>query len=600
MLHQMLSYFKGYTKESILAPLFKMLEASFDLLVPFVMASIINIGISNQDTDFILRRCALLVLLGIVGLISSITAQYFASKAAVGYATALRHSLFHHIQSLGFSEMDRLGTSTLITRMTSDINQVQNGLNLFLRLFLRSPFIVFGSLFMAFRINRDAAMIFVVAIPLLAVAVFGIMLVTIPLYKKVQEQLDQVLGITRENLTGVRVIRAFTKEQSEVTRFETANSILTALQKKVGRISGFMNPITYMIINLAILAVLHTGAVHVGIGDLKQGDVIALVSYMGQILIELIKLADLIIQMTKAAACAGRVSSVLQTKPGMEFAVAEKSGHMERKAADAAYPANTADTTDKERENDAVRFEQVSLTYPLAAGKSLKDISFCAKRGQTIGIIGGTGSGKSSLVHLIPRFYDATSGDILLFGKSVRDYSKEELRRLTGIALQKSMLFQGTIRSNLLWGKENATEEELWQALRVAQAEEFVREKSMGLDEPVEQGGRNFSGGQKQRLTIARALVKNPKILILDDSTSALDYTTDAALRRSLRNLPVEMTIFIVSQRASSIRFADQILVLEDGSLAGIGTHEELLRSCRVYQEIYESQYKKGGKQECR
>ena len=596
----MLSYFKGYTKESILAPLFKMLEASFDLLVPFVMASIINIGISNQDTDFILRRCALLVLLGIVGLISSITAQYFASKAAVGYATALRHSLFHHIQSLGFSEMDRLGTSTLITRMTSDINQVQNGLNLFLRLFLRSPFIVFGSLFMAFRINRDAAMIFVVAIPLLAVAVFGIMLVTIPLYKKVQEQLDQVLGITRENLTGVRVIRAFTKEQSEVTRFETANSILTALQKKVGRISGFMNPITYMIINLAILAVLHTGAVHVGIGDLKQGDVIALVSYMGQILIELIKLADLIIQMTKAAACAGRVSSVLQTKPGMEFAVAEKSGHMERKAADAAYPANTADTTDKERENDAVRFEQVSLTYPLAAGKSLKDISFCAKRGQTIGIIGGTGSGKSSLVHLIPRFYDATSGDILLFGKSVRDYSKEELRRLTGIALQKSMLFQGTIRSNLLWGKENATEEELWQALRVAQAEEFVREKSMGLDEPVEQGGRNFSGGQKQRLTIARALVKNPKILILDDSTSALDYTTDAALRRSLRNLPVEMTIFIVSQRASSIRFADQILVLEDGSLAGIGTHEELLRSCRVYQEIYESQYKKGGKQECR
>jgi len=600
LLHQMLSYFKGYTKESILAPLFKMLEASFDLLVPFVMASIINIGISNQDTDFILRRCALLVLLGIVGLISSITAQYFASKAAVGYATALRHSLFHHIQSLGFSEMDRLGTSTLITRMTSDINQVQNGLNLFLRLFLRSPFIVFGSLFMAFRINRDAAMIFVVAIPLLAVAVFGIMLVTIPLYKKVQEQLDQVLGITRENLTGVRVIRAFTKEQSEVTRFETANSILTALQKKVGRISGFMNPITYMIINLAILAVLHTGAVHVGIGDLKQGDVIALVSYMGQILIELIKLADLIIQMTKAAACAGRVSSVLQTKPGMEFAVAEKSGHMERKAADAAYPANTADTTDKERENDAVRFEQVSLTYPLAAGKSLKDISFCAKRGQTIGIIGGTGSGKSSLVHLIPRFYDATSGDILLFGKSVRDYSKEELRRLTGIALQKSMLFQGTIRSNLLWGKENATEEELWQALRVAQAEEFVREKSMGLDEPVEQGGRNFSGGQKQRLTIARALVKNPKILILDDSTSALDYTTDAALRRSLRNLPVEMTIFIVSQRASSIRFADQILVLEDGSLAGIGTHEELLRSCRVYQEIYESQYKKGGKQECR
>ena len=600
MLHQMLSYFKGYTKESILAPLFKMLEASFDLLVPFVMASIINIGISNQDTDFILRRCALLVLLGIVGLISSITAQYFASKAAVGYATALRHSLFHHIQSLGFSEMDRLGTSTLITRMTSDINQVQNGLNLFLRLFLRSPFIVFGSLFMAFRINRDAAMIFVVAIPLLAVAVFGIMLVTIPLYKKVQEQLDQVLGITRENLTGVRVIRAFTKEQSEVTRFETANSILTALQKKVGRISGFMNPITYMIINLAILAVLHTGAVHVGIGDLKQGDVIALVSYMGQILIELIKLADLIIQMTKAAACAGRVSSVLQTKPGMEFAVAEKSGHMERKAADAAYPANTADTTDKERENDAVRFEQVSLTYPLAAGKSLKDISFCAKRGQTIGIIGGTGSGKSSLVHLIPRFYDATSGDILLFGKSVRDYSKEELRRLTGIALQTSMLFQGTIRSNLLWGKENATEEELWQALRVAQAEEFVREKSMGLDEPVEQGGRNFSGGQKQRLTIARALVKNPKILILDDSTSALDYTTDAALRRSLRNLPVEMTIFIVSQRASSIRFADQILVLEDGSLAGIGTHEELLRSCRVYQEIYESQYKKGGKQECR
>ena len=614
LLHQMLSYFKGYAKESILAPLFKMLEAFFDLLVPFVMASIINIGISNQDTDFILRRCAVLVLLGIVGLVSSITAQYFASKAAVGYATALRHSLFHHIQTLGFSEMDRLGTNTLITRMTSDINQVQSGLNLFLRLFLRSPFIVFSSLVMAFRINRDAAMIFVVAIPLLAVAVFGIMLVTIPLYKKVQEQLDQVLGITRENLTGVRVIRAFTKEQSEVNRFETANSILTALQKKVGRISGFMNPITYVIINLAILAVLHTGAVHVGIGDLRQGDVIALVSYMGQILIELIKLADLIIQMTKAAACAGRVSSVLHTKPGMEFAVAGKSGHMERKAKDTAHPANAANQknsaadasdqksipTDKERWNNAVRFEQVSLTYPLAAGKSLKDISFCAKSGQTIGIIGGTGSGKSSLVHLIPRFYDATSGDVLLFGRSVRNYSKEELRRLTGIALQKSILFQGTIRSNLLWGKENATEEELWQALHVAQAEEFVREKSKGLDEPVEQGGRNLSGGQKQRLTIARALVKNPKILILDDSTSALDYTTDAALRRALRNLPVEMTTFIVSQRASSVRYADQILVLEDGSLAGIGTHEKLLRSCRVYQEIYESQYKKGGKQECR
>ena len=569
-----------------MAPLFKMLEASFDLLIPVVMASVIDIGIANQDTGYILRQCGLLVLLGVIGLICSITAQYFAAKAAVGYATGLRSSLFRHIQTLGFSEMDTLGTSTLITRMTSDINQVQNGINMFLRLMLRSPFIVFGSMIMAFRINRDAAMIFVVAIPILAITVFGIMLYTIPLYRKVQEKLDQVMGITRENLTGVRVIRAFTKEQSETDRFESANSLLANLQRKVGRISGLMNPITYTIVNLAIIAVLHTGAVNVGIGSLLQGEVIALVSYMGQILIELVKTANLTILMTKAVACTGRVHAILKTKPGMAFPSSGKTEGTKAK--------------NREKADEAVCFEHVSLTYATAGEESLKDICFTAKRGEVIGIIGGTGSGKSSLVHLIARFYDSTSGNVKVFGRSVKDYPKEELRGFVGIVMQKASLFNGTVRSNLLWGKENATEEELWHALRTAQAEDFVREKSGVLEAPVEQSGRNLSGGQKQRLTIARALLKNPEILILDDSTSALDFATDAALRRALRELPHAMTVFIVSQRASSIRHADRILVMENGSLAGSGTHEELLETCGVYKEIYESQYGRGGEQECR
>ncbi len=575
---QMLSYLKGYRKESILAPAFKMLEATFDLLVPLVMASIINIGIADKNTNYIVRQCGILVILGIIGLICSITAQYFASKAAVGYATALRRSLFKHIQSLGFSEMDTLGTSTLITRMTSDTNQVMNGLNLFLRLFLRSPFIVFGSLIMAFHINPNAAIIFVVVIPLLSLIVFGIMFYTMPLYKKVQGRLDQLLGITRENLSGVRVIRTFNKEQSEVTRFEMANSLFTALQQKVGRISGLMNPVTFIVANLGIIAILYNGAINVNLGDMKTGDVIALVSYMSQILIELVKLANLIIQITKGVACAGRIQTIFQTKTDMEFHASINNN-----------PSLIA--------TESVRFNNVSLTYKGASDNSLNDISFRVIPGQTIGIIGGTGSGKSSLINLIPRFYDATSGTVTLFGKSVKDYSKNELRDLVGVVMQKALLFKGTIRSNLLLGNESATDEELWQALSIAQSDNFVKDKKYGLEDPVEQGGRNLSGGQKQRLTIARALVKNPKILILDDSSSALDYATDAALRKALRGLPKSMTVFIVSQRASSVMQADQILVLEDGALVGTGNHEELLENCTIYKEIYDSQYRNGGEQ---
>ncbi|MFT4144925.1 MAG: ABC transporter ATP-binding protein [Mobilitalea sp.] len=575
---QMLSFLKGYRKESILAPVFKMLEASFDLLVPLIMASIINIGIADRNTNYIIRQSGILVILGIIGLICSITAQYYASKAAVGYATALRRSLFMHIQSLGFSEMDTLGTSTLITRMTSDTNQVMNGLNLFLRLFLRSPFIVVGSLIMAFHINRNAAMIFVVVIPLLSLIVFCIMFYTMPLYKKVQEKLDQLMGITRENLSGVRVIRTFNKEQSEVSRFERANSLFTTLQQKVGRISGLMNPITFIIANLGIIAILYTGAINVNLGDMKTGDVIALVSYMSQILIELVKLANLIIQITKGIACAGRIQTIFQTRTEMEFPYSLKS----------VYQENTS---------KAVEFDQVSLTYKGAGENSLNNITFSVSPGQTIGIIGGTGSGKSSLINLIPRFYDATSGTITLFGKPVKEYSKSELRDLVGVVMQKALLFKGTIRSNLLLGNENAKDEELWQSLAVAQSDQFVKEKKYGLEDPVEQGGRNLSGGQKQRLTIARALIKNPKILILDDSSSALDYATDAALRKALRSLPKSMTVFIVSQRASSVMQADQILVLEDGSLVGMGTHEELLENCTIYKEIYDSQYRNGGDQ---
>ena len=575
----MLTHLNGYKREAVLAPLFKMLEATFDLFVPLVMADIVNVGIAAHDLHYILVRCGILLLLAVVGLTCSLTAQYFSAKAAVGYSTSLRHALFEHIQKLGFSEMDTLGTSTLITRMTSDINQVQSGLNLFLRLFLRSPFVVFGAMIMAFTVNVRAAWIFVVAIPLLSVVVFGVMVITNPLYKTAQTRLDRVLGLTRENLTGVRVVRAFDKEKSEIDRFETANDLLTKMQLHVGHISSLMSPLTYVIINLAIVALLYVGSIEINVGGMAGGDVIALVNYMNQILIELVKLANLIVQVSKALACAGRVRAVLDTEPGMEF------------------PAEVRGAAAADKADEAVRFDHVSLAYAGAGAPSLSDISFTAKRGQTIGVIGGTGSGKSSLVNLIPRFYDATEGSVEIFGRPVQDYPRQELRGRVAMVMQKAQLFGGTIRSNLLWGNQNATDDQLWAALETAQAAEFVRAKPLGLDEPVEQGGRNLSGGQKQRLTIARALVGQPDILILDDSASALDYATDAALRKALAALPGSLTVFIVSQRAASLQHANQILVLDDGHLVGMGTHSQLRQSCPVYEEIYESQFKKGDAQ---
>ena len=575
-MNKMLDYLNGYKRECVLAPLFKMLEATFDLFVPLVMADIVNVGIAAHDFHYILMRCGILLLLAIIGLACSLTAQYFSAKASVGYSTALRHALFAHIQTLSFTEMDTLGTSTLITRMTSDLNQVQSGLNLFLRLFLRSPFVVFGAMIMAFTVNVRAALIFVVAIPLLSVVVFGVMVVTRPLYKTVQTRLDRVLGLTRENLTGARVVRAFDKEQTEVNRFEDANALLTQMQLHVGHISALMNPLTYVIINLAIVALLYVGSVQIHVGGMASGDVIALVNYMNQILVELVKLANLIVQVSKALACAGRVQAVLDTKPGMQF------------------PQEVPGEVPAEKRNDAVRFDHVGLTYAGAGAPSLTDISFTAEKGQTIGVIGGTGSGKSSLVSLIPRFYDATEGSVEIFGHPVQNYPREELRGKVSVVMQKAQLFGGTIRSNLLWGNQNASDADLWAALETAQAAEFVHSKPLGLDEPVEQGGRNLSGGQKQRLTIARALVSKPEILILDDSASALDYATDAALRKALAALPGSRTVFIVSQRAASLQHADQILVLDDGHLVGLGTHAELLASCPVYEEIYASQFKKG------
>ena len=578
-MNKMLDYLNGYKRECVLAPLFKMLEATFDLFVPLVMADIVNVGIAAHDFHYILMRCGILLLLAIIGLACSLTAQYFSAKASVGYSTALRHALFAHIQTLSFTEMDTLGTSTLITRMTSDLNQVQSGLNLFLRLFLRSPFVVFGAMIMAFTVNVRAALIFVVAIPLLSVVVFGVMVVTRPLYKTVQTRLDRVLGLTRENLTGARVVRAFDKEQTEVNRFEDANALLTKMQLHVGHISALMNPLTYVIINLAIVALLYVGSIEINIGGMASGDVIALVNYMNQILVELVKLANLIVQVSKALACAGRVQAVLDTKPGMEF------------------PAQLTGNVPAEKAGDAVRFDHVSLTYKGAGAPSLSDINFTAKRGQTIGVIGGTGSGKSSLISLIPRFYDATEGSVEIMGRPVRQYPRADLRGRVAVVMQKAQLFGGTIRSNLLWGNQNASEADLWAALETAQAAEFVRSKPLGLDEPVEQGGRNLSGGQKQRLTIARALVGRPDILILDDSASALDYATDAALRKALAALPGALTVFIVSQRAASLQHADQIIVLDDGHMVGLGRHAELLDSCPVYREIYESQFKKGDAQ---
>lgn len=569
----LLTHLKKYTKESILAPLFKMLEALFDLFVPLVVAHMIDEGIGNRDVGTILRSAGLLVLLALIGLGCSFVAQYFAARAATGCASHLRHDLFAHIQNLGASELDSIGTSTLITRMTSDINQVQNGLNLFLRLFLRSPFIVFGAMIMAFTISVKTAMIFVVTIPVLSAIVFGVMRWTSPRYKAIQARLDSVTKATRENLSGVRVVRAFGREEAETAAFHRANAALVDMQQHVGRISGLMNPLTYVTINLGIVAILYVSAGQVEQGLLLSGNVIALVNYMSQILVELVKLANLIVSISKALASLGRVETVLDTKTEM------------------AFSGNGRGTEGSE----AVRFDHVSLTYRGAGEESLSDISFAAYRGQTVGIIGGTGCGKSSLVNLIPRLYDATQGTVSVLGQPVTQWNREALRKNVGMVMQKAQLFQGTIRSNLCLGRQEATEEELWQALTMAQAADFVREKPLGLDDPVEQGGRNLSGGQRQRLTIARALVCNPKILILDDSTSALDYATDAALRKALGNLPADVTVFLVSQRTSSIRNADVILVLDDGCLVGMGTHDSLLENCTVYREIHESQYRKEG-----
>lgn len=582
----LLIYLKNYKKESVLAPLFKMLEASFELLVPLVMAAVIDVGIANKDEPYIIKMCLVLIALGLTGLVCSITAQYFSAKAASGFGTGVRHALFRHIQNFTFTEMDTIGSSTLITRLTSDINQTQSGVNLVLRLFLRSPFIVFGAMIMAFTVDIQAALIFVVVIPLLSVIVFGIMLATMPLYRKVQSHLDSVLLTTRENLAGVRVIRAFNKEQEERERFEKENQALTDAQKFVGRISGLMNPLTYVIVNGGIIALIYVGAVRVNIGDLSQGEVVALVNYMSQILTELVKLANLIITVTKAVACGNRIGNILKIQPDM------KEGNRILSNAEIC-PDTAKDGGRSVKEIPAVEFDHASLTYKGASGESLTDITFCAMRGQTIGIIGGTGSGKSSLVNLIPRFYDVTNGQIRIFGNDIRDYKIESLRSRIGVVLQKAVLFKGTIAENLRWGNESASDDELEEALEISQAKEFVDQKPGRLEFQIEQGGRNLSGGQKQRLTIARALVRKPDILILDDSASALDFATDAALRSAIRSMKGNPTVFIVSQRASSVQYADQIIVLDDGEAAGIGTHEELLASCPAYQEIYYSQFPK-------
>lgn len=571
---KLLIYLKEYRKEACLAPIFKMLEAVFELFVPLVIKGIIDYGIAAEDRAYCLRMGLLLLLLAVIGLAMATTAQWFSARAAAGFAAKIKQVLMEHIQKLSYTELDTIGTSTLITRMTSDVNQVQTGTNLVLRLFMRSPFIVFGSMIMAFTIDFKAAMIFVITIPLLSVVVFGIMLSSIPLYKKVQSQLDRVLGITRENLTGVRVIRAFNKEEEEISHFKTENEQFTRLQTFVGKISALMNPLTFVIVNSAILVLVWTGAWRVEGGILTQGAVVALVNYMSQILVELIKLADLIINITKAVACGNRIQKVLEVEPSMENGSKEC---IEEKRT----PAN------------AVDFNHVSLTYSGAGAPSLTDIDLHVKTGQTIGIIGGTGSGKTSVVNLIPRFYDATQGNVLVFGKPVKEQDMESLRSQIAIVPQKAVLFAGTIRENMKWGKEDATDEEIMEALTIAQAAEVVQKKEGGLNAFVEQGGKNLSGGQRQRLTIARALVRKPRILILDDSASALDFATDAALRKAIREMKNAPTVFIVSQRTSSIRFADQILVLDDGKSVGVGTHDELLTTCSVYKEIYDSQYKK-------
>ena len=568
---KLLVHIKKYKKECVLGPLFKLLEALLELFVPLVIANIIDNGIANGDTGYVVGMVCLLVGLGVVGLAFSITAQYFAAKAAVGFSAKVKHELFRHIESLSWTEIDGIGTSPLITRMTSDMNQIQNGVNLTLRLLLRSPFVVFGAMIMAFTINVQAALIFVAAIPLLSVVVFGIMLWCIPLYKKVQSRLDKVLGITRENLTGVRVIRAFCKEDEEIQSFTEHNDQLTAAQKFVGRISALMNPLTYVIINLAIIWLIQTGAVQVNNGDLSQGDVVALYNYMSQILVELIKLANLIISLTKSVACGNRVQSIFEIHSSQTV---------------------SEDSSIHGSEDYAVEFRNVSLRYANAGEDSLTGMSFAVKRGETVGIIGGTGSGKSSLVNLIPRFYDATGGEVLIGGRNADSFDPEELRMKIGVVPQKAVLFKGTIRENMQWGKSDATDEEIMAAAKTAQAADVIEGKG-GLDYEIEQGGKNLSGGQRQRFTIARALVRKPEILILDDSASALDFATDAALRKAIREMDSDPTVFIVSQRTSSIQHADKIIVLDDGKIVGIGRHDELLENCPVYSEIYNSQFKK-------
>ena len=573
---KLLCYLKEYKKESVLGPLFKLLEATLELFVPLVVAAIIDTGIGNQDRGYVVKMCLVLVLLGLIGLAFSVTAQYFAAKAAVGFVTKIRHVLFGHIQKLSYAELDTQGTSTLITRMTSDMNQVQNGVNLTLRLLLRSPFVVIGAMVMAFTIDVKAALVFVVGIPALAVVVFGVMLACIPLYRKVQNRLDKVLGLTRENLTGVRVLRAFCKEEEQEAEFQKQNQTLTDTQKFVGRISALLNPLTYVIINVAIIALIWIGAIRVDLGIITQGAVVALYNYMSQILTELIKLANLIINITKSVACGNRIQSVLEVEPSVKDRAAMLSGVGE--AGKSAY---------------SVVFEHAGIRYPDAAQEAVSDITLNVRPGETIGIIGGTGSGKSSLVNLIPRFYDCSSGAVYVDGRNVCTYGLTELRDKIGVVPQKSVLFAGTIRSNMQWGKPDATDEEIFAALEIAQAKDVVSKKEKGLDTEVEQGGKNFSGGQRQRLTIARALVKQPEILILDDSSSALDFATDAALRMAIGSMKHKPTLFIVSQRTSAIQYADKIVVLDDGSVVGIGTHEELINTCEVYREIYDSQYKR-------
>jgi len=579
VMKKLLRYLKGYELESVLGPLFKMLEASFELFVPLVMAQIIDVGIKNYDVSYILKMGGILVLLGIIGLTCSLTAQFFSAKAAVGFSTALRNDLFAHIGHLSYSEQDVIGTATLITRMTSDVNQVQSGLNLALRLLLRSPFIVFGAMVMAFTVNREAAMVFVVAIPALSVVVFGIMAISMPLYKKVQRQLDQVTLATRENLTGARVIRAFNRQEDEIHRFDASNDLLVRFQIFVGKISALMNPITYVIINLAIIAVIWISGKQVDAGIITQGETVALVNYMSQILVELIKLANLIVSISKALACANRISTVFEEKSSI---------------VDPAAGQDKKQTDQISKETDSVSakvcFRQVNFAYKKAKEDSLIQIDFTVKQGQTIGVIGGTGSGKSSLVNLIPRFYDVREGAVLVDGRDVREYPLTELRQKIGVVPQKAVLFKGTLRENMKWGKKEASDEEIYHALDLAQAREFVDSKEKGLDLQIDQNGKNLSGGQRQRLTIARALVKQPEILIMDDSASALDFATDAKLRQAIREGTKEMTVFIVSQRATTIKNADQILVLDDGHVVGCGTHQELLKSCEIYREICLSQ----------